>query len=115
MGALILSFELFLFFKLMQRLIELDGYLALHRQFPRMTWFFLAEPVADVLENRSRLFYRGLSWFFAMLLLLLVVMPSPGSESTDWREFFIGSVGMVLYFFYRANPYLQRIYKWSHE
>ena len=58
--------------------------------------------------------FIGASPGFAMLLLLLVVMQAQALNqrigvSFYWQRWH----GFI--FLYRANPYLQRIYKWSHE
>ncbi|WP_147297144.1 hypothetical protein [Chromobacterium vaccinii] len=109
MGKVILLFDLFVFFKVMQRVVELNDYVIRNSTMPKPVWFLLGGAVHDRVEARSRAIYRSLAWFFGILIVLLAGFGQVDIHDVDRKEAINGSVGLFVFLVWRVMPYVKNV------
>jgi uncharacterized membrane protein len=109
MSHLAFPLSLFIFFKSLQRLIELDDYVARVHAMPNWSWFLRGGCVNDKVKVRSSNFYAFLSWFFLIIIIVSILIPSKDSSDFNLIKTAKGAVVIFVVLAFRAEPYIRNI------
>lgn len=110
MGVYALLIELFAFFKLMQKVIEIKWYVIKNNAFPGASWLLRGRvDIDDQVEDRSRLIYKWCAAFFGWIAVLIAMAGAVDFSYFNRGEFLNGTIGLFLFFIFRAWPYIRFI------
>lgn len=109
MSNLAFPLSLFIFFKSLQRLIELDDYVARLHVMPNWSWFLRGGRVNDKTKARSCNFYASLSWFFLIITITSILIPFEDFSDFNLIRTAKGAVVIFVVLAFRADPYIRNI------
>lgn len=109
MSHLSFSLVLFIFFKCLQRLIELNDYVTRLHVMPSWTWLLRGGGVGDKTEARSRNFYAFLSWFFLTIIIMSILTTSEDFSDFNLIKTAKGALVIFVVLALRAAPYVRSI------
>lgn len=110
MGSCILLLEIFLSFKMMQKVIEIKHYCLATQDFPGLKWLVFGESkIENWLERRTASCYK---WFAnCFLLLLLFAVVTIDSDEIILMELIKMTFALSAFTLFRAWPHIKVILK----
>ena len=109
MGSCILLLEIFLSFKMMQKVIEIKHYCLATQEFPGLKWLvFGGGKIEDWLERREASCYKWFANGFLLLLLFVAVLIESDEVVVMGDELKTG-LALLAFTFFRAWPHIKVI------